>query len=114
MTNPFDIIDQRLERLENLFKTLAEKILSNESIKVTSEKPIKIEDAIEITGYKKGYIYELVFRNAIPYIKIGRSIRFDPLELDTWMRSGSTLTISLNRMWVVRRMNTECILKMVL
>jgi len=49
---------------------------------------VKIDEAVKITGYKKGYIYELVFKNAIPYIKIGRSIRFDPEELDTWMRAG--------------------------
>lgn len=90
MINPFDVLNQRLERLENLFVNFTEKILSKESTQqnIVQPKLVKIDEAVKITGYKKGYIYELIFKNAIPYIKIGRSIRFDPQELDTWMRAG--------------------------
>lgn len=91
MINPFDLINQRLERLENLFVNFTEKILSKEFTEQNIGQPklVKIDEAVKITGYKKGYIYELIFKNAIPYLKIGRSIRFDPEELNAWMRAGS-------------------------
>ncbi len=91
MTNPFELLNERLDRLENLFINFTEKILKKEeteSPNVKQPKLVKIDEAARITGYKKGYIYELIFRNAIPHIKRGRSIRFDPEELDAWMRSG--------------------------
>ncbi len=90
MINPFDVLNQRLERLENLFVNFTEKILSKKSAQENTIQPklVKNDQAVKITGYKKGYIYELIFKNAISYIKIGRSIRFDPEELDTWMRTG--------------------------
>lgn len=90
MTNPFEVLNERLDRIENLFIDLKERILRIESVPKKDEHPklVKIDEAAKITGYKKGYIYELIFRNAIPYIKRGRSVRFDPNELDAWMRQG--------------------------
>ncbi|MCC8088036.1 MAG: helix-turn-helix domain-containing protein [Rikenellaceae bacterium] len=41
-----------------------------------------MDRACEITGYKKGYIYELVHHNKIPYIKKGHSLRFNTEELE--------------------------------
>jgi excisionase family DNA binding protein len=91
MDNPFEKIDHRLDSIEKKMFEVVDMLQKKDSLiakTVTDEKLVKIERAAEITGYKKGYLYELVFKNAIPYIRINRSIRFDPEELERWMRSG--------------------------
>lgn len=91
MDNPFEQIERRLDNIEkkvsDVVNMLQEK---NSPILDTAidERLVKIERAAEITGYKKGYLYELVYKNAIPYVRVNRSIRFDPVELDKWMRAG--------------------------
>lgn len=91
MINPFDAINDRFDTIEKLISELKDmylkkiEVISNTG--GTEPRLIKIDEAAKLIGYKKGYIYELIYRNAIPYIKKGRSIRFDPTELDAWMRS---------------------------
>lgn len=91
MDNPFEQIERRLDNIEkkvsdvvNMLQKKSSPILDT----VIDERLVKIERAAEITGYKKGYLYELVCKNAIPYVRVNRSIRFDPVELDKWMRAG--------------------------
>lgn len=91
MDNPFEKIDHRLDDIEKRMSEVVGILQKKDSPiakPAIDEKLVKIERAAEITGYKKGYLYELVFKNAIPYIRINRSIRFDPEELERWMRSG--------------------------
>ena len=38
--------------------------------------------------FKPSYIYGLVHQKKIPHVKFGHSVRFDPRELDAWMRQG--------------------------
>ena len=91
MNNPFELIEQRLDNIEKRMSDVVD-ILQKKDLPITEtiidERLVKIERAVEITGYKKGYLYELVYKNAIPYVRINRSIRFDPVEFDNWMRSG--------------------------
>ena len=49
---------------------------------------IKIKEAETETGFKKGYIYELVSKKAIPFHKVGNSLRFSRNELRDWVRAG--------------------------
>ena len=60
-------------------------------IEVESEKCweplIDIKDAAAIFKLKVSYLRGLVFRNEIPFYKIGALVRFDRQEVDAWMRS---------------------------
>ena len=49
---------------------------------------IKIKEAETETGYKRGYIYELVSKRAIPFHKVGASLRFSRKELTQWIKAG--------------------------
>ncbi len=86
MENPFIIINERLNVIERLIINLN----APSQVEVYHEQDglVKIDVAAEITGYKKGYIYELVNKNEIPFIRRGRSIRFSKDELYSWMKSG--------------------------
>ena len=49
---------------------------------------IKIAEAEKETGYKRGYIYELVSKKSIPFHKVGSSLRFSRKELLAWIKAG--------------------------
>ena len=40
-------------------------------------------------GLSRGRVYELVSDEAIPHIRIGRSILFDPERIETWIEAQS-------------------------
>lgn len=91
MNNPFEQLEEKLDNIERKMSLVVDILQKKDSTIaeiVIDERLVKIDRAAEITGYKKGYIYELVYKNAIPFIRINRSIRFDPVELDKWMRAG--------------------------
>lgn len=79
-------INQKLDTVIELLKKNKDYI--GESNRQKKVKLVKVEDAALITGYKKKYIYYLTHHNSIPFHKVGHSIRFDPDELDAWMRAG--------------------------
>lgn len=91
MNNPFEQLEQRLDDIDKKMSAVVDMLQKKDSPiaeTVIDERLIKIGRAAEITGFTKGYLYELVYKNAIPYVRINRSIRFDPVELDKWMRAG--------------------------
>lgn len=84
MENPFEELTRRLGQIEDLILDL-KKEMSIKPKEQSQPKLIKIDEAARITGYKKGYIYEMVCRKMIPHIKKNRSIRFDRAELEEWI-----------------------------
>jgi excisionase family DNA binding protein len=68
---------------------------------------IKIAEAEAETGFKKGYIYELVSKQAIPFHKRGHSLRFSRKELRDWIKAGRPAILQQ----AVENMATEHIVK---
>lgn len=44
-----------------------------------------IEELAEYLGVRKSTLYAWRHQGKIPYIKIGRLVKFDSLEIDTWI-----------------------------
>ncbi len=87
MTNPFELIETKLTNIE----TLLQDLKTNQPAPVHLEALpdlIKIKEAEAETGFKKGYIYELVSKQAIPFHKVGNSLRFSRTELRNWIKAG--------------------------
>ena len=53
------------------------------------ERYLTIEEICDILRVKKHYIYALTSRRKIPFIKIGRFLRFDKSQIEKWMRDNS-------------------------
>jgi len=85
-------INKKLDRVISLLEKSSSSSVNIE--KTNQRRLVKIEDAEIITGYKKKYIYYLTHHNSIPFHKVGHSIRFDPDELDAWMRAGRPSVIN--------------------
>ena len=39
-------------------------------------------------GVKISYVRRLVHERRIPYVKVGRLVRFDPIEVNAWLAEG--------------------------
>lgn len=88
-------LNDRLDDIEKLILDLKNQKCSDNLPPVPQgPKLVKIEEAAKICGYKKGYVYTLVFRNTIPYIKRGRRVLFDTEELENWIKAGRPSIIS--------------------
>lgn len=46
---------------------------------------MSIEEAADYLGVKKSTLYSWVFYRKIPYLKIGRLLKFDLKELQEWI-----------------------------
>lgn len=50
---------------------------------------ITVEELSELLRKKPRTVREMVYKGQIPYLKIGRSIRFDPNVIQDWIRDNS-------------------------
>lgn len=46
---------------------------------------LRVEEAAELLGLSRAYVYELLGTGAIPSVKIGRSRRIRPADLDAFV-----------------------------
>ncbi|WP_460977487.1 helix-turn-helix domain-containing protein [Spirosoma knui] len=87
MSNPFEIINARLNNLEALaLETL-------QSLRSSNQLPLDeiggIELAEQITRLSKPRIYTLVSQRAIPHKKRGNRLHFNRTELLEWVERGN-------------------------
>jgi len=105
-------MDEFIKSFEKYFKewmreVLKEKPYSSEfskpALPYTWTKFVKIEEASLITCFSIGTLYNLVNKNKIPFHKVGRSIRFDPEELQLWMKKDRPEIVKLG----IRKLKEE-------
>ena len=51
------------------------------------QRIVSIEELSEYLGMPKGTLYHWVSQRRIPFVKLGRSTRFDMREIDGWLAS---------------------------
>lgn len=54
------------------------------------DQAITVAELTELLNLGRTAIYDMVRRGAIPYIRIGYSVRFDPDEIAKWLRARSS------------------------
>ena len=59
--------------------------LIREEIKAPGSDMIGIPEACKITGYQQSTLYSKIASQSIPYLKVGRKIRFSKKELEKWI-----------------------------
>lgn len=60
--------------------------LSQEKSRV--RRIVGVQPVAELLGVKPHRVYDLAQQNLIPYIKLGRQVRFDLDKVETWLESG--------------------------
>lgn len=76
------LIIEKLNKLERLILDSTKEILN-------------IEDVINLTGYKRSYVYKLVHKNILPFSKPnGKALFFEKSEIHSWMLQNKSKSIS--------------------
>jgi excisionase family DNA binding protein len=57
-----------------------------------SDKVLSIEEVAEYIGMKACSIYGMIHRKSIPYIKMGRLVKFEKHKIDEWLHSSRRKT----------------------
>tara|TARA_R110002124_G_C8652826_1_gene489477 strand:- start:244 stop:576 length:333 start_codon:yes stop_codon:yes gene_type:complete len=84
MENPFEIINERLERIENLLENIYSNIGTKETNIITS-KIMDIEQLSSYLGLSKSHVYKLTSSHTIPHSKRGKRLYFDKEIINSWV-----------------------------
>lgn len=55
---------------------------------------LDVKEVAEILGVNVRHVRRLVFESRIPYLKWGRLVRFDPRDIERWLRSAGRREVS--------------------
>ena len=89
MENPFEVILDKLNNIENLLKT----VMKNDNGTVTITEVLNLNQAAEYVSLSKSAIYKKTSERNIPHFKQGKKLYFKRSELDDWLTG---LKISTN------------------
>lgn len=87
MENPFEIIFEKLERIEEQLKNIRD----NQHL-TFSPQIMTIEQVASYLSLSKATIYGYTFRNTIPYAKRGKRLYFEKSAIDEWLFENSRET----------------------
>lgn len=91
ITNPFQEISDRLERIEHYLNALKREEPPHANPE--DELPITISDCASITNLAIPTIYGLVHRRRIPSYRQGKKLYFLRSEILAWIKDGRRATI---------------------
>lgn len=92
MSNPFEEIAERLQRIEDLLSDIKRQQAEPVVTKNEAPRVMTIEQLCEHFGVKKGTIYKLTSERAIPHSKRGKKLFFDRVKIDAWLLERQMLT----------------------
>ncbi|MEQ3664121.1 helix-turn-helix domain-containing protein [Olleya sp.] len=84
MENPFEIINNRLERIERLLENISSNSFINEA-NINLPKIMNLKQLASYLDVSKGYLYKLTSTNNIPHSKRGKRIYFDIEAINEWV-----------------------------
>jgi excisionase family DNA binding protein len=87
MENPFELIIDRLDKIEKSIESLKS---SNNLLEKENDIFFSIDELSEYLKISKSSIYGFVHRKKIPYYKFSRSLNFKKTEIDLWINSKKT------------------------
>jgi excisionase family DNA binding protein len=91
ITNPFQEISDRLERIEHSLNALKHEEPSHTD--PGGELPITISEAATLTNLAVPTLYGLVHRRKIPSYRQGKRLYFLKSEILAWIKAGRRATI---------------------
>ena len=81
MENPFELIMDKLNTIENLLKS----VMKNDNGTVTITEVLNLDQAAEYVSLSKSAIYKKTSERNIPHFKKGKKLYFKRSELDAWL-----------------------------
>mgnify|MGYP003646039791 FL=1 len=93
MENPFEIINQRLERIEVLLQKLYEANNTTET-GVTISPIMTIKQVSAYLDLSLSALYKMTSTKEIPHAKRGKRLYFDKKDIDAWVLENKITTSS--------------------
>jgi excisionase family DNA binding protein len=90
MENPFEIILERLDRIEHLIQQRANEVPSAD--KETEDQLMNVTALAEYLSLSRTTIYSMTHRREIPFYKKGKRLYFRQSDIDTWINEGRSKT----------------------
>lgn len=87
MTNPFEVIENRLTSIENLLLDLKQKPIEV-GIQNEAEKLLNIQEAAEFLNLTVPTMYSKVSKNEIPFMKRSKRLYFSSVQLMEYIKEG--------------------------
>jgi excisionase family DNA binding protein len=87
MNNPFDLIEERLSRIESLILSLKDDTPSVISVE-PAEKLFTVQEAAEFLHLTVPTIYSKVSRGELPVMKRSNRLYFSNIELMDYLKEG--------------------------
>jgi len=86
MENPFEIIIERLDKIEIILFEILKKA-SSESQSSNSEEFMTVEQLSDYLTLARQTIYGLCSGRELPYLKRGKRLYFNKNDIDNWLKS---------------------------
>lgn len=64
---------------------------------------IDIDELFDSALYREGRLYNWVYLRSIPFVKLSRALRFDPVEIERMLQDSSTMEIAGSKRWTEER-----------
>lgn len=93
MNNPFEIIEERLSKIESLILSLKNES-NHAKEKEQPEQLFTVQQAANFLNLSVPTIYSKVSRGELPVMKRGKKLHFSNTELMQYLRDGRKLTNS--------------------
>ena len=85
MENPFEVIIQRLDKIERLIYELKKPNTITTNNESYSTEILNMNQAVDYLTLTKSAIYKFTSGRGIPHFKRGKKIYFKKSELDEWL-----------------------------
>jgi len=89
MNNPFDLLEARLEKIENLLIGLQNQNTASNNVE---EAFLNVQEAADLTDLQPSTIYKMVHYRKIPFFKRGGKLYFTRNSLIEWICAGKIPT----------------------
>jgi excisionase family DNA binding protein len=93
MSNPFDVIDERLSNIENLLLEL-KNAPNNGTTQNEKDELLTVEQTAKFLSLSIPTIYGLISKKELPVMKRGKRCYFDKAELVAYVKAGRKRTNS--------------------
>ncbi len=93
MNNPFQILQEQLNRIENRLGDIDTVLHRTITAPLVQPDILNIREAAELLGYEVSSCYGLVHRRAIPHSKRGKKLFFSRKKLLEWVSDAQRGTL---------------------
>jgi len=92
MENPFELILERLDRIEQLLLQSRDGV-NKEKVKPQLSQLMNAKELAEYLSLSIATIYGMTHKRVVPFYKQGKRLHFKREEIDNWINEGRTKSI---------------------